>query len=365
MRYPTLTEIRPFSIRSRRDYRPVRPDRRRESAPNTLSPSRLQEGDFAEIQGQEILNRALEIAAAGAHNVIIFGPPGSGKTMSARRFTSILPDLSRDESLSVTRIHSLAGTLPGGSGIIRRPPFRSPHHSSSAEGVIGGGRTLKPGEVSLAHKGVLFLDEAPEFRKPILQALREPLERYRVELARAGNSCWFPADFQLILAANACPCGNLGKENGVCVCSRDDVARHWRRIGWALMDRIDIRIPVRPAPPGSFLMNGGESSASVGIRVERAMLVQRERYHDLPFSRNARITPGYIETFCSLDSSSSAIFRKGIEKLSLSSRSAHSVLKVARTIADLEGSVAIGKEHLLEAFQHRRYGDGDFFWRVP
>lgn len=321
-----------------------------------------EEGDLSDIKGQEYAKRGLEVAAAGMHNLLLFGPPGSGKTLMARRFATILPDLAKDESLAVTRIFSLAGMLSPGEGIITRPRLRSPHHSSSAEGIIGGGKIPRPGEVSLAHFGVLLLDEAPEFGKPILQALREPLERSRVDLARAEASSWFPADFQLILTANPCPCGNLGKEDGACLCSREEILRYWRKLGWALLDRIDIRIPIRPVRAEEILGSPPEGSAPARERVRTALKIQRERYSGYSFSRNSRIPPGYINRFCPLSGPEREVFLKALSALSLSSRASHSVLKVARTIADLEGSADILRVHLLEALQHRRYGDGDFFW---
>jgi len=320
------------------------------------------EGDFSDIKGQGFLKRALEVAAAGMHHVLLFGPPGSGKTMAARRFLSLLPDLARDDAIAATRIHSLAGVLPPHAGLLMRPPFRMPHHSASKEGLVGGGKSLRPGEVSLAHRGVLFLDEAPEFKKSLLQSLREPIEEGRVDIARAGASLWFPADFQLLLAANPCPCGNLGRDAGVCMCNPIEIHRYWKRLGGALLDRIDIRIPVRPIDPETILETGEERSATIRARVERAVARQEKRFAGKPFTRNSRIPPGCLVSYCALHIEARRVFADAIKKLSLSSRACHSVLKVARTIADLSESEAIDTVHLLEAIQHRRYGDGDFYW---
>ncbi|MEW5815373.1 MAG: YifB family Mg chelatase-like AAA ATPase [Spirochaetota bacterium] len=331
-----------------------------------INPHQKSEGrdelDFAEIKGQELLKRALEIAAAGLHHVFIFGPPGSGKTMAARRFPTVMPDLDWNDSVTVTRIHSLAGNLSPDTGLISRPPFRSPHHSASQEGLIGGGRYVRPGEVSLAHRGVLFLDEATEFKKNILQALREPLEDGRVDIARAGSNFWFPARFQLILAANPCPCGNLGRDDSVCLCSSAEILAYWKKIGGALMDRIDIRIPVKPVPVEELLQDGGESSDSIKGRVQQAVEIQAERFKGESFNRNSRISPGKLNYYCPLGREPREVFASAVKKLSLSSRACHSILKLARTIADLEAAHNIGPYHLLEAVQHRRYGDRDFFW---
>jgi magnesium chelatase family protein len=320
-------------------------------------------GDLADIKGHWVLKRALEVAAAGRHNLFLFGPPGSGKTMAARRLPTILPPLSRQEALEVTQIHSLAGTLDKGCGLIRHAPFRMPHHSASQEGIIGGGKVPKPGEVSLAHHGILFLDEAPEFRKNILQALREPIEAEKVIISRAQMSLWYPASFQLVLAANPCPCGNLGRKEKVCLCSSSDVFRYWKRIGNVLLDRIDIRVPVSPVPMEEIVGGAGTSSSGIRSRIIKAVKIQHTRYARLPFSRNSRIPPGLLDRFCKLDKECAHLLIRAMKKVSISSRSVHSILKIARTVADLDESVNIEKDHLLEAIQHRRYGENDFFWK--
>ncbi len=320
-------------------------------------------GDLADIRGHAPLKRALEVAAAGRHHLLLFGPPGSGKTMAARRLPSLLPELDREEALAVTRIHSIAGVLPSDAGLVHRPPFRMPHHSASSEGIIGGGRLLKPGEASLAHRGVLFLDEAPEFGMRLLQSLREPVEDGWISIARAGSTVRYPACLQLVLAFNPCPCGNLGRESHVCICSLTEVHRYWRRVGGALLDRIDLRVPLSPVSARDMCTprEPGEDMKA-RARVRSAVFRQRSRYAGLSFSWNARIPVGSIDRFCGLDSRGRDVLLRAAESFGISSRAFHSILRTARTIADLAGEERIEETHVQEAVQYRRYGDGDFFW---
>ena len=335
--------------------------------------------DFADVRGQAVYKRALEIAAAGGHNMLVFGPPGAGKTMLARRFPSIMAPLTPDEAVEVTRLHSLAGPYKTGTGLIDRlitkPPFRAPHHSASVEGILGGGRTPRPGEISLAHFGVLFLDEAPEFKVNVLQSLREPLEDRVISISRAEGPMRLPAEFQMILAANACPCGRLGirhyddeslgrNETQTCLCSPEEILRYWRKFGGALLDRIEIRVAV--VPPGVDeigITSGGsgeERSADIATRVKAAVEIQRLRYKGMGIRRNALLPAGKIGDFCGMDKQAKDAFHKALARLGLSGRAYHGILRVARTIADLEGRENIGMEHVLEAVQHRRYGEDPY-----
>lgn len=317
--------------------------------------------DMADLMGQPMARRALEIAAAGRHNMLLFGPPGCGKTMGALRLPGLLPPLERTESLEVTRLWSQAGLLKEKEGLIRWPPFRMPHHSASLQGMVGGTSSVMPGEVSLAHRGVLFLDETPEFNMSILQGLREPVENGTIRITRAGRSYWFPADFQLIMAANPCPCGNMGRSSAACVCTAKEIERYWRRIGGALLDRIDIRIPLKPVKGKDLLAPAGESSRTIGRRVEAARKIQRLRQEEGRL--NSRIPVSQLNRLCPLTDNGRKAFTRGVEKLRLSSRACHSLLRVARTIADLDICETLGEEHILEALEYRRYGDGDVYWR--
>jgi magnesium chelatase family protein len=335
------------------------------SGMNAQQPLEVQAGSvpISDIRGHKFLKRALEIAAAGRHNLLLFGPPGSGKTMAARSLPSILPPLCRQEALAVTRIHSIAGVLPPGAGLVSTPPFRMPHHSASKEGIIGGGRLLRPGEISLAHNGVLLLDEAPEFGMSLLQSLREPIEEATVCIARAGASVRFPAAFQLVMTFNPCPCGNLGREDHVCICSAVEIHKYWRRLGGALLDRVDIRVPLLPVPPAEMGRPvDPQETAEIATRVHRAVAIQRDRYAGREFFANSRIPAGLMEACCPLEPGGLALLVKAAETLAVSSRAYHSILRIARTIADLEASELITPAHLTEAIEHRRYGDSDYCW---
>ena len=322
-------------------------------------------GDMADIRGQAGLRRAMEIAAAGGHHLMLFGPPGVGKSMAARRMVGLLPDLDDDDAITVTTLHSLAGALPGSIGLMRKPPFRSPHHGASVEGIVGGGKLRRPGEISLAHGGVLLLDEAAEFRSDVLQALREPLEEGRITIARADRVVSYPSRFMLVLSCNPCPCGNLGREGGVCLCSPDEIRRYWKRLGGPLLDRIDMRIPVKATAASDLASGPGESSVSIRARVEAARSIQRKRYTGLSFRLNAGLEANGLDVFCRLEADACSAFVKISEREGLSSRASHSILRVARTIADLESLDTIKPCHLDEALHLRRFGDSDIFWLIP
>ena len=318
--------------------------------------------DFQDLRGQPLVKRALEVSAVGAHSVMLFGPPGGGKTMSAWRLPSILPRLTHREAVEVTQIHSLAGLLYNGSGLITTRPFRAPHHGASSEGIIGGGKSLLPGEVSLAHRGVLFLDEAPEFERNTLQALREPLERREVRIVRADRRYRYPANTQLVLASNLCPCGKLGSHDTECFCSNGDLHRYWRKLGAALLDRIEVRVPVGLPSSLALLSADDEGSAEVRRRVQAAADLSAERYAGEPFGRNSELDARAVQRYCRLSGEAQRSFVAAVRKMKLSARAAEAVMKLARSIADLAGETAICSAHVLEAIQYRRVGESEEFW---
>ncbi|WKC90496.1 YifB family Mg chelatase-like AAA ATPase [Borreliella carolinensis] len=314
--------------------------------------------DFKNIKGQQRAKRAIEIAIAGGHNIMLFGPPGSGKTLSIKCAQSILPPLTNKELIETNRIWSISGKLID-SKIIKQRPFRNPHHTASKEGIIGGGPNPLPGEVSLAHNGILFLDEALEFKKSILQSLREPIEDKSISISRASSKLFkYPANFQLILAMNLCPCGNLGKKNTDCFCSQQEISNYWKKLGAAMLDRIDIRVPTRAINNEKLFSETSESSSEIKKRIIKARNIQNIRYENFAnINKNSDLNSDHIEKFCEL----SAILKNDLiyilNKLNISSRATHSILKIARTISDLKEEKNISREALLEAIEHRKNGE--------
>ncbi len=311
---------------------------------------------FDDIRGQDQAKRLLEIAAAGGHNVFFSGSPGAGKTLLAKSLLSIMPDMGLDEAMEVSRIYSYAGLLPSDQPLMRQRPFRSPHHSSSQVSLVGGGSWPKPGEITLAHRGVLFLDELPEFPRQVLDALRQPLEEKSVHIARAHSAVSFPAGFMLVAAANPCTCGYYGSQVRDCICRPSQVSQYQRRVSGPLLDRIDLYLDIAPVPSEQLLdtRRVSETSEVVKARVAQARDRQMTRYQGLAFSVNADISSRQLERFCPLDTASRSIIAQASNSLQLSSRSIHKVIKVARTIADLAGQDSIAAEHVLEALQYRR-----------
>ena len=319
--------------------------------------------DFSDVMGQENIKRALEIAAAGGHNAVLIGPPGAGKTMLARRLPTILPPLSLDEALETTKIHSVAGQLPSGRGLVSQRPFRAPHHTISDVALVGGGANPMPGEISLAHNGVLFLDELPEFKRSVLEVMRQPMEERRVVISRARWSVDYPASFMLLASMNPCPCGFYNHPAKECTCGHAKVKAYLNRISGPLMDRIDLHVEVVPVSYDELSRQGrsGESSATIAARVVAARELQEARLRKYPdIHCNAHMPSRLVRDTCPLDPTGRQILATAMERLQLSARAYDRILKVARTIADLAGSGRVGPAHLAEAIQFRTLDRGNW-----
>ena len=310
--------------------------------------------DFSQVRGQYEAKRAMEIAAAGSHNVLLIGPPGSGKSMLAKRMPSILPDMTFEEKIETTKIHSIAGVLPKESPLVSRRPFRSPHHNISAVGMTGGGSFPKPGEISLAHNGVLFLDELPEFSRSTMEALRQPIEDGVVTISRVKSTLMYPCSFMLIAAMNPCPCGFFNHPTRRCTCSENMISKYLNRVSGPILDRFDIHIEVPPVEYGDLSSaQPEESSAEIKKRVDMARKIQQERFKDTKITCNARIDASLFHKVCEISDEANELLKMAFDNLGLSARAYDRILKVARTIADLDKSTLIKSDHVAEAIQYR------------